>query len=150
MKVRTNRPAPLTMWILMFPLLAVAGSLTPVVADTGIVRAVVTKGGFIVGIGGGSGTLLFHGRRYPLSISGMSFGVTIGASTNDLRGHAYNMRAASDIEGTHSAIGAGGALAAGAGGVRLQNAKGVVLELAGVKVGAELSAAVSGVEVRLR
>jgi len=60
------------------------------------------------------------------------------------------MRTASDIEGTYSAIGAGGALAAGVGGVRLQNAKGVVLELTGVKVGAELSAAVSGVEVRLR
>jgi len=56
----------------------------------------------------------------------------------------------SDIEGVYSAIGAGGAVAAGAGGVRLQNAKGVVLELSGVKVGAELSAAASGVEVRLR
>lgn len=41
-------------------------------------------------------------------------------------------------------------MAAGAGGVRLQNAKGVVLELSGVKVGAELPAAASGVEVRLR
>jgi hypothetical protein len=34
--------------------------------------------------------------------------------------------------------------------VRLENAKGVILELTGVKVGAELSAAVGGVEVRLR
>jgi hypothetical protein len=150
MKVRTNRHTLLTRWIFMFPVLAMAGSLTPVRGDTGVVRAVVTKGGFIVGVGGGTGTLLFHGRRYPFAISGMSFGATIGASTNDLRGHAYNMRTASDIEGTYSAIGAGGALAAGAGGVRLQNAKGVVLELTGVKVGAELSAAVSGVEVRLR
>ena len=150
MKVRTNRHTLLTRWIFMFPVLAMAGSLPPARADTRIVRAVVTKGGFIVGVGGGTGTLLFHGRRYPLSISGMSFGATIGASTNDLRGHAYNMRTASDIEGTYSAIGAGGALAAGAAGVRLQNAKGVVLELTGVKVGAELSAAVSGVEVKLR
>jgi hypothetical protein len=149
MQVRTNRHA-LILSILTLVLLAIGGSTAPVQAATGIVRAVVTKGGFIVGVGGGTGTLLFQGRRYPLSISGMSFGATIGASTTDLRGHAYNMRTASDIEGTYSAIGAGGALAAGAGGVRLRNAKGVVLELTGVKVGAELSAAVSGVEVRIR
>ena len=47
-------------------------------------------------------------------------------------------------------IGAGGALAAGAGGVQLQNEKGVILQLAGGKVGVELSAAVGGVSVVLQ
>ena len=135
---------------LLAALLATGLATTPSIADTGLIRAVVTKGGFIIGVGGGTGTLVFRGRQYPLQISGMSFGATIGASTNDFRGHAYHMHAPSDIEGTYSAIGAGAAVAGGAGGVRLQNAKGVVLELTGVKVGAELSAAVSGVEVRLR
>ena len=124
MKVRRNRHTLLTRWIFVFSVLAMTGSLTPVRADTGIVRAVVTKGGFVVGVGGGTGTLLFHGRRYPLSIGGMSFGATIGASTNDLRGHAYNMRTASDIEGTYSAIGAGGALAAGWGAYDCRTQKG--------------------------
>jgi hypothetical protein len=119
-------------------------------ADTGTIRAVITKGGFIVGVGGGTGTLVFRGQHYPLEISGASFGATIGASTTDFRGHAYHMHSPGDIEGTYSTIGAGAAVAGGAGGVRLQNAKGVVLELSGVKVGAELSAAVGGVEVRLR
>ncbi len=150
MNVLADRYARSTARTLLLALLTVGGVISPSLADTGLVRAVITKGGFIIGVGGGTGTLVFHGRSYPLSISGMSFGATIGASTTDLRGHAYHMRAPSDIEGTYSAIGAGGALAAGAGGVRLQNAKGVVLELTGVKVGAELSAAVSGVEVRLR
>jgi len=135
---------------LLAALLAAGFAVSPSIADTGLVRAVVTKGGFIVGVGGGTGTLVFRGKQYPLQISGMSFGATIGASTTDLRGHAYHMHAPSDIEGVYSAIGAGAAIAGGAGGVRLQNAKGVVLELTGVKVGAELSAAVSGVEVRLR
>lgn len=134
----------------MLALLAFGGAMAPSLADTGFVRAVITKGGFIIGVGGGTGTLVFHRRSYPLQISGMSFGATVGASTTDLRGRAYHMRTPSDIEGTYRAIGAGGALAAGAAAVRLQNAKGVVLELTGVKVGAELSAAVSGVEVRLR
>ena len=47
-------------------------------------------------------------------------------------------------------IGAGGALAAGAGGVQLQNQRGVVLQLAGGKVGVELSAAVGGVTIALQ
>jgi hypothetical protein len=115
------------------------GSATPSQADVGYVRAVVTKGGFIIGVGGGTGTLVFRGHHYPLEISGMSFGATIGASTSDLRGHAYHMHSPGDIEGTYSTIGAGAAIAGGAGGLRLQNASCVVLELSGVKVGAELS-----------
>lgn len=119
-------------------------------ADTGIVRAVVTRGGFIIGVGGGHDTLVFRGHSYPLAISGMSFGATIGLSTTDLRGHAYHMRTPSDIEGVYSAIGAGVALAGGGAGIRLQNSRGVVLELLGTRVGIDLSVAVSGVEVRLR
>ena len=101
-------------------------------AETGSVRVVFTKGGFIIGVG-----------------SGMSFGATIGASTTDLVGRARNLHSPGDIAGTYSAIGAGGALAAGAGGVALQNARGVVLELHGVKVGVELSAAVGGVTITM-
>jgi hypothetical protein len=94
--------------------------------------------------------LYFHGHRYPFQVSGMSVGFTIGASTSQLSGHALNLRSPRDIQGTYSAIGAGGALAAGAGGVQLQNEKGVILQLAGGKVGVELSAAVGGVTVALQ
>jgi hypothetical protein len=116
-------------------------------ADTGTVRVVFTKGGFIIGVGGGRGVLTLHGRHYPFRVSGMSFGATIGGSTNELVGKALNLRRPSDIAGSYSAIGAGGALAGGAGGVQLQNANGVVLQLSGVKMGVELSAAVSGVQI---
>ncbi len=80
----------------------------------------------------------------------MSIGATIGGSTNKLAGRALYLRSPYDIAGTYAAIGAGGALAAGAGGIYLQNAKGVVLQLKGVKVGMELSAAVSGIEITLK
>jgi hypothetical protein len=76
-------------------------------------------------------------------------GFTIGASTTKLSGHALNVRSPSDIEGSYAAIGASGALAAGAGGVQLQNEKGVILQLAGGKVGVEVSAAVGGATIRL-
>ena len=116
-------------------------------AETGAVRVVFTKGGFIVGVGGGRGVLTFRG--HPFRVSGMSLGATIGASTTDFVGRALNMRSPGDIAGNYSAIGAGGALAAGAGGVQLQNEKGVILQLHGVKVGVELSAAVGGVQIAL-
>jgi hypothetical protein len=123
---------------------------SPSQADNGAVRVVFTKGGFIVGVGGGNGVLVFHGKRYPFRVSGMSVGFTIGASTTQLSGQAINLRSPADIQGTYSVLGAGGALAAGAGGVQLQNEKGVILQLAGGKVGVELSAAVGGVTVTLQ
>jgi len=122
---------------------------SPSKAATGEVRVVFTKGGFIVGVGGGHGVLYFHGHRYPFSVSGASVGFTIGASTTQLVGKARNLHRPADIQGTYSVLGAGGALAAGAGGVALQNEKGVILELAGGKVGVEISAAVGGVSVVL-
>jgi len=125
------------------------GIAWPARADTGAVRVVFTKGGFIVGVGSGRGVLVFKGHRYPFRVGGMSVGFTIGASTTQLQGHALNLRSAADIQGTYGTIGAGGALAAGAGGVQLQNEKGVILQLAGGKVGVELSAAVGGVTVTL-
>ena len=128
-------------------LVAAASVSTASLAETGSVRVVFTKAGFI--IGGGRGILTFRGHHYPFTVSGMSFRATIGASTNQLAGRALNMHAPGDIAGTYSAIGAGAAVAGGAGGVQLQNAKGVILQLHGVKVGVELSAAVGGVTITM-
>src|SRR5450432_2332157 len=130
-------------------LVGVAGFSTPSRAETGQV-VVFTKGGFIVGVGGGEGVLTLQGKHYPFTASGMSVGFTIGASTTKFVGRALNLKGPASIEGTYSAIGAGGAVAAGAGGVQLQNANGVILQLSGPKVGAEVSAAVGGVTVRLK
>ena len=131
-------------------LAGVAGFSTPSRADTGQVAVVFTKGGLIVGVGGGEGVLTLRGKHYPFTVSGMSVGFTVGASTSKLVGRALNLKGPASIEGTYSAIGAGGAVAAGAGGVQLQNANGVILQLSGPRVGAELSAAVGGVTIRLK
>jgi len=144
MRKRSTRIVQLALTVLLMSGLATAAQ-----AETGAVRVVFTKGGFIVGVGGGRGVLTFRGHHYPFRVSGMSLGATIGASTTDFVGRALNMRSPGDIAGNYSAIGAGGALAAGAGGVQLQNEKGVILQLHGVKVGVELSAAVGGVQIAL-
>jgi hypothetical protein len=131
-------------------LIAAIGVSTPSRADTGQVAVVFTKGGFIVGVGGGEGVLVYHGKKYPFTVSGMSVGFTVGASTTKLTGRAINLKGPQSIEGSYAAGGAGAAVAAGAGAVQLQNGNGVILQLSGAKVGAEVSAAVGGVTIRLK
>ena len=131
-------------------LMGVAGFSTPSLAETGQVAVVFTKGGFIIGAGAGEGVLVLRGKRYPFTVSGMSVGFTIGASTTKLVGRALNVNGPRSIEGGYSAVGASGAFVAGAGGVQLQNANGVILQLSGPRVGAEVSAAVGGVTIRLK
>ena len=126
-----------------------ASAALPSYAETGTVRVRIAKAGFIVGVGGGSGILHFKGRNYRLRIDGISAG-TIGIARADLVGTASNLRTASDIAGTYSAVSAGVAIAAGGKTARLQNQKGVVLELHGTQVGFELSLNLSGVTVSLQ
>jgi hypothetical protein len=135
-------------------LLVSVGLATPTRADTGAVSVVFTKGGFIVGVGGGKGVLTFRGKHYPFTVSGMSVGFTVGAftvgaSTTKFVGRALNLNNPGDLAGSYAAAGAGGAVAGGAGGVQLQNANGVILQLSGPKVGAEVSAAVGGVTIMM-
>ena len=120
---------------------ALTGLSTPSRAETGEVAVVFTKGGFIVGVGGGEGVLLLRGKKYPFTVSGMSVGLTVGASTTKFVGRALNLKGPASIEGSYAVGGAGGAVAAGAGAVQLQNANGVILQLSGPRVGAEVSAA---------
>jgi hypothetical protein len=137
--------------VALFILIAgMTGISTSSQAATGRVVVLFTKGGFVVGVGGGEGVLTYKGKHYPFTVVGMNVGFTIGASTTKLVGRALNLKGPASIEGTYSAASAGGAVVAGAGGVQLQNRDGVILQLSGPKVGAELSAAVGGVTIRLK
>jgi len=126
-----------------------SGVSTRSFADTGTVHLKVTKVGFIVGVGGGSGTLNFQGRTYRLSVGGVSAG-TIGAAGANLVGTAKNLRTAADIAGTYSAASAGVAVAGGVKVVTLQNSNGVVLTLQGKQVGFEASLSLSGLTISLQ
>ena len=126
-----------------------ACALQPSYAESGAVRLKISKAGFIVGVGGGSGTLSFKGRRYRLSVGGVSVG-TIGVSSMDLVGTASNLRRAGDIAGTYSAASASVAVAGGARTATLRNSKGVVLTLRGKQVGFEASMSLSGLTLSLQ
>ncbi len=117
-------------------------------AASGSVRLRVTKAGFIVGVGGGSGVLHFHGKNYRLSIGGVSAG-TIGIAGADLVGTATNLHQPSDIAGLYSAASASVAVAGGGKVVTLQNSNGVVLRLQGRQVGFEASLSLSGMTISM-
>ena len=73
------------------------GALSWSYAETGSVRFNIIKAGFIVGLGGGSGTLNFQGQNYRLGIGGINVG-TIGASAVELVGTAENLRTARALQ----------------------------------------------------
>lgn len=135
--------------VIMAAAIMLAGTASQSYAETGSVRLKITKVGFIVGVGGGSGTLTFQGKRYRLSIGGVSAG-TIGVAGMDLVGTASNLRTAADIAGTYSALSAGVAVAGGARVATLQNSNGVVLQLHGQQVGLSASLSVSGLTISLQ
>jgi hypothetical protein len=130
--------------------LAGLGLSTSAEAATGSVVLKIVSGGFIVGVGGGSGVLSFQGVRYPLSLGGVSLGATIGVSGTELVGTAFHLHDARDIEGAYTAASAGLAVAGGGGVVELSNARGVVLRLSGRQVGFKFSLAVSGLTISLK
>ncbi len=110
----------------------------------------IIKAGFIVGGSGGTGTLRFKGKSYPLTLGGVSLGATIGVSKAELIGDVFNLKRPEDIEGTYTATGAGYAVAGGEKIADLKNSKGVQLKVKGRQVGLELSLDLSGMEMRLK
>ncbi len=119
-------------------------------ADSGFVRLTLYKAGWFIGGSGGTGTLTFHGRVYPLSIGGLSAGLVFGASGTHFVGTVRHIYSPGDVAGVYAAANAGGALAVGAGATVLTNEKGAVLQLAGREVGLIADLDLSGMAVSLR
>ena len=133
-------------------LIAILGASVPSAsyADGGTVRISVLKAGWFIGGSGGRGTLTFHGRRYPLSIGGLSTGLVFGASETYFVGTVSNIFSPADVAGVYGAAGAGAALVAGAGAIVLKNDKGAVLSLSGRQVGLIANVDLSGMAISLR
>ena len=116
----------------------------------GYLRVVFAKAGLIVGAGGGRGVLTYRGRDYPFRVSGLSLGVTIGASAMRLTGRVSGLREVKDFAGTYDAVGGGGAYVGGVGGVQLTNKKGVIITLQGIEAGMEFAANRSAIRISLQ
>lgn len=129
--------------------LMLIGTSGPSHAQTGTVHLKVVKAGFIVGVGGGHGTLTYRGHVYRLRVGGIGIG-SLGIASAHLRGTAFNLRSPLDIVGTYGAAGAGGTFVGGAAVARLRNERGVVLELRGVQMGFQVSLGLAGMNIAMR
>lgn len=119
-------------------------------ADSGRINFNIVKAGFVIGGSAGSGTLTFHGRRYPVSIGGLSYGFTFGASNTRFQGHVTNIRRPGDVAGIYAAAGGGAALGAGAQAIVLQNPNGATLTLTGQSIGAIVAADLNGLAITIQ
>jgi hypothetical protein len=123
---------------------------SPAYADSGGISLRIFKAGFVIGGSAGSGTLSFHGRRYPLDIGGLSYGFTFGASETHFRGVVSHIRRASDVSGVYAAGNVGAAIGQGAQSIALANQNGAVLTLSGSSVGAIVSADLNGLVITVK
>lgn len=133
--------------IALIAAVASVGQVPPAYADSGTISFQVLKGGWFIGASGGSGTLFFHGRRYPISIGGLSAGIVFGASETYFHGTVRHIRSPYDVSGVYGAAGAGGAVIAGAQFITLTNEKGAVLTLTGRQFGLQINVDLSGLSI---
>ncbi len=122
---------------------------TPSHAETCSIRLHIVKAGFIVGAGGGNGTLVCHGSAYRLSVGGIGLG-SLGVAAADLAGTASNVHNPASVAGTYGAAGAGVTFVGGGQVATLQNEKGVVLHIGGGQVGFQVSLGLAGMTIGLQ
>ena len=101
-----------------------------------------------IGYSWGSGTLIFQGKRYPLSISGLSVG-SVGISDYTSAGTVTGLGKPQDINGVFTAVGAGGTLGGGGSIAAMQNQNGVVIHLTSTTQGLSLTLAAEGMKISL-
>ena len=129
---------------------ALAGVVSVANADDGSIRIRIFKAEFIIGGSAGEGVLTYQGRSYPLSIGGLSYGFTFGASETHFHGTVSNIRRPSDVNGVYAQGGAGAAAGRGAQAIILTNQRGAVLALSGEQEGLIVSLDLSGLALSLK
>ena len=106
--------------------------------------------GLILGGSTGSGTLTFHGKKYPFKLKGLSAGLDVGVSKMSAVGEVYDLKKVSQFPGTFTKFEASIALGGGVGGLRLQNENGVIMNLRSRTKGLNLNLGnVTGVTVTM-
>src|SRR6185295_5901521 len=100
-----EREAPAMSRIVRLAVVALIAAVLPATSSSaqapGYVRVKLAKAALMVGAGAGSGILTYRGRDYPFRVSGLSLGVTAGASVSRLEGWASGIRQVGDFAGTY-------------------------------------------------
>jgi hypothetical protein len=99
-----------------------------------------------LGYSWGSGTLLFKGKRYPLSVSGIGLG-SVGVNEYTGSGTVTGLNRPQDIYGIFTSVGTGLTLGGGAGIREMRNDNGVTIQLDSTTEGLSVSLAASGMKI---
>jgi hypothetical protein len=102
-----------------------------------------------VGFSWGSGTLTYHGKKYPFSVNGLSVGA-VGVSRATASGSVFHLSKLEDFNGNYTAASAGATIAGGGSVAAMQNQQGVVIRLASTTRGLKVQLAVDGVKIALK
>ncbi len=102
-----------------------------------------------VGFSWGDGTLTYRGKKYPVSVDGLTVG-SVGASKASARGSVYNLKKLEDFNGTYAAVKAGATVGGGASASALKNQNGVRINLTSTSRGVKFTVAAEGVTLKLK
>jgi hypothetical protein len=111
----------------------------------------LSEGSVAIGIGysWGEGTLMFQGKKYPVSVDGLSV-IDVGVTKVSAFGKVYRLKKLEDFNGTYTAASAEGTLGAGAGATTMKNQNGVVIDLYTKTKGINLKLAPAGISLKLK
>jgi hypothetical protein len=124
--------------------------LTPSLAQAPDAIIELSGGSVAAGIGfsWGSGTLIFQGRRYPLTVDGISL-ASVGVTQYTAAGSVTGLKTPQGINGVFTAVAAGGTLGGGGSVSAMQNQNGVVIQMTSTTQGLSLTLAAAGVKIQL-
>jgi len=101
-----------------------------------------------IGFSWGSGTLIYHGQRFALTISGFSVG-NVGVTGYSAAGNVTGLNSPEDIDGIYTAVSAGTTLGGGGAISEMRNQNGVVIQMTATTGGVDLKLAAEGVKITL-
>src|SRR6516162_7911642 len=105
---------------------------------------------FVTGLGGGSGTLEYQGRRYPFKVVGTVAGPGGGLEKISASGPVYKLASVSDFPGRYTqSTGKAGLSSSGSSYLWLENGSGVIMHLQGASTGAMLTLGKDEIFVRM-
>ncbi|HEX9462645.1 MAG TPA: hypothetical protein VGB82_08595 [Alphaproteobacteria bacterium] len=101
-----------------------------------------------IGYSWGHGTLIFHGKRYPVTVSGFSL-ASVGVDEYTATGSVVGLKRVQDINGVYTAASAGATVAGGASATAMENQNGVTIHMTSTTEGLNLTLAAEGVQIAL-
>lgn len=102
-----------------------------------------------IGFSWGSGTLSYKGKKYAITVDGLSVG-DVGASKISATGKVYHLKKLEDFDGTYAAVGTSATVGGGGGVSAMRNQNGVVIDAVSTSQGLKVAIGSGGVKMALK